>query len=196
MIMKKNKIKKILAASLCIIIALAFSACGGSESNESDNNGSGKEKSEAALVITGYNDDKTEFSLEDIEEMGMEKYIFSGRDKKADNGRQIQEFTGVPLKEVLEAAGYGATGEIMKVICSDGYSREYEIDDLFGLYAYADEEDTEGVKVDPILAIEEKDGEKIIRLVYGQEDYDAPETKDFNMQGWASWIEKIEVGNE
>lgn len=84
----------------------------------------------------------------------------------------------------------------MKVICSDGYSREYETEDLSGLYAFADEEDTEGTKVEPILAIEEKDGEKIIRLVYGQEDYDSPETKDFNMQGWASWIEKIEVGNE
>ena len=47
-----------------------------------------------------------------------------------------------------------------------------------------------------LSAIEEKDGKKIIRLVYGQEDYDSPETKDFNMQGWASWIEKIEVGNE
>jgi len=194
--MKKNKIKRIMAASLCIIIALAFSACGSGDSNESDNNGSGKEKSEAALVITGYNDDKTEFSLEDIEEMGTETYIFSGRDKKAGNERQIQEFKGVPLAEVLEAAGYGKSGETMKVICSDGYSREYETEDLSGLYAFADEEDTEGTKVEPILAIEEKDGEKIIRLVYGQEDYDSPETKDFNMQGWASWIEKIEVGNE
>jgi len=196
MIMKKNKMKKILAASLCIIIALAFSACGSGDSNQSENKGSEKEKSEAALVITGYNDDKTEFSLEDIEKMGTETYIFSGRDKKAENERQIQEFKGVPLKEVLEAAGYGKAGEIMKVICSDGYSREYEIDDLFGLYAFADEEDTEGTTIDPILAIEEKDGKKIIRLVYGQEDYDSPETKDFNMQGWASWIEKIEVGNE
>ena len=59
--MKKSKMKSILVASLCIIIALAFSACGSGDSNESDNNGSGKEKSEAALVITGYNDDKTEF---------------------------------------------------------------------------------------------------------------------------------------
>ena len=194
--MKKNKIKRVMAASLCIIIALAFSACGNGDSNQSENKDSEKEKSEAALVITGYNDDKTEFSLEDIEEMGTETYIFSGRDKKAGNERQIQEFKGVPLAEVLEAAGYGKSGETMKVICSDGYSREYETEDLSGLYAFADEEDTEGTKVEPILAIEEKDGEKIIRLVYGQEDYDSPETKDFNMQGWASWIEKIEVGNE
>lgn len=199
------KRKSQFIAALLLVFALLLSGCGGSQQDTQNQTGDKAASGETVLTISGYNGDEKTYTYGDLEAMGMDTYSYSGRNKENNNERQIREYTGVPLKTLLEDAGYGKEGETIKVICSDGYTREYGTDSLYDLYFYDGEEAEKGEPVETILAMMQ-DGDDMgndnvyktedgspLRLVFGQTDYDSEYTKDFNMQGWASYVEKIEV---
>mgnify|MGYP003814274289 CR=1 FL=1 len=200
--------KKILAVMICIILALSAAACGSQNSKSTSSDSSSSDKSsgtEKILVITAAGSD-TEYkmSLNDIEKTGTETCTYSGRNKTNNNERIVKEYTGVDLKKLFAKAGFDNV-KTFKVICCDGYTREYELDKLYDLYTFKDNDAKKGTKVGPMLAIVDSDDESSkddsfdtedgtpLRIVYGQESYDSDETKDFNMQGWASYVKKIEI---
>lgn len=201
------RVKYVVKLSLlAVLMAIFFAGCG---SGGTDDAGSGQtagstDKTAVILTVSGTQGEK-EYSLEQLEELGMETCSYSGRNKENNNERQVREYTGVKIRTLLEDAGYGKPGETMKVICSDGYSREYELDSLYDLYFFNGEDAKKGDPVEPMLEViqegESMGNDKIyhadegspLRLVFGQTDYDSDYTMDFNMQGWASYVEKIEV---
>ncbi|MGI6721134.1 MAG: molybdopterin-dependent oxidoreductase [Anaerovoracaceae bacterium] len=197
--------KKIFAVILCLVVAFSLVACGSSSNDKAQDDGSQKagNASKATLTITGDQGDHG-YSLADLKAMKQETHDYSGRNKTHGNKRFTSRYTGVDLKTLLSDAGYGDAKEI-KVSCSDGYSREYDVDSLYGLYYFPDENTAKGEKVPPMIAIVKKgtrmgsnkdfnpDKGTPLRLVYGQEDFDSKDTMDFNMQGWAAYVKKIEV---
>lgn len=198
------KKKTYLAAILLLAFVLMISGCTSGQKEAAKTQDSA-DTGETVLQICGYNGDEKTYTLGQLEDLGTETLSYSGRNKENNNQRQIRKYTGVPLKSVLEDAGYGKKGEKIKVICSDGYAREYEADSLYELYFYNGESAEKGEPVPAILALlqdgddmgnkkvyKKEDGSPL-RLVFGQTDYDSEYTKDFNMQGWASYVEKIEV---
>lgn len=206
--MKKRTISIVI---LVLIAVLMLGGCGGSGSGDGSKqaaeapSAAAGNSTEKILTVCGYGGKETTYSLADLDNLGMETVKFSGRNKENNNERQVREYTGVGLKKLLEDAGYGKDGEIIKVTCSDGYAREYETDSLYGLCFFDGEKAEKGKNVEPLLAViregesigndktySEKDGSPL-RLIYGQAEYDSDYTKDFNMQGWASYVEKIEV---
>jgi hypothetical protein len=96
------------------------------------------------------------------------------------------KYEGVDLKVFMKDAGIADAKDI-RVTCDDGYANEYTISDLYDLYAFKSEKGSSKSKVDPMITIKDR------RLVMGQADYDAADTKDFNMQNWARDICRIEV---
>lgn len=196
-----------LIAILVLITALLLGSCSGGDKEQATKSTAADQEggTKTILTISGYSGKETAYSQNDLEKLGTETLKFSGRNKENNNERQVREYTGVALKKLLKDAGFGKAGETIKVTCSDGYTREYEADSLYELYCFDGQKAEKGKKVEPLLAIIQ-DGESIgndktysakdgspLRLVYGQTDYDSDYTKDFNMQGWASYVEKIEV---
>lgn len=197
----KRKLQLIAVLTLAFMLLLSGCGSGQSEKQTGDETSQG----EAVLTVSGYQGEDKSYTYEDLESLGIKTYSYSGRNKENNNERQVREYSGVSLKEVLEDAGYGKEGENLKVVCSDGYAREYEADSLYDLYFYDGEKAEKGEIVEPILAMM-KDGDEMgndktykkedgspLRLVFGQTDYDSEYTKDFNMQGWAAYVERIEV---
>lgn len=197
------KIRKLTPLILILVIILSFAACDNADSKQGEPDAS-TNSTETILTVTGYNDEAT-FTLGDIEKIGIDTYTFSGRNKENNNERQIRKYTGIQLKSVLEKAGYNKDDDVILITCSDGYSREYVLKELYDLYYFKDKTTEKGEVVPPVLAVM-NDGEDMgneskynsedgspLRLIFGQTDYDSDYTKDFNMQGWASYVEKIEV---
>ena len=199
------KRKSQFIAALLLVFALLLSGCGDGSGDSQTQAGDKAASGETVLTISGYNGDEKTYTYGELEALGMVTHSYSGRNKENNNERQIREYTGVPLKTLLEDAGYGKEKETIKVVCSDGYTREYGTDSLSDLYFYDGETAEKGEPVETILAML-RDGDNMgndtvyktedgspLRLVFGQTDYDSEYTKDFNMQGWASYVEKIEV---
>lgn len=191
-------------AAVLAVAVLLLTGCGA-------DGGAGKtgysEPEKVILTITG-DKEKQSYSFADLEQLGLETFSYSGRNKENNNARQIREYTGIPLEVLLKDAGYSAEGASVTIRCSDGYSREYELDSLKELYFFEDEKAETGRKVPPMLAVigegepmgnektyHEKDGSPL-RFIFGQADYDSAYAKDFNMQGWASYVEEIEVSED
>ncbi len=198
--------KRILTIIICIVIAAIAISCGNGDSNSqeqtsTDSGTNGK----VILEIQGEDSSQTyQMSLADIKKIGTTIIQYSARSKEANNKRTIEKYTGVELSKLFAKAGFQDV-KVFKVICSDGYTKEYEMDQLNDLYTFKNDTDTTGKKVKPMLAIvkneelsskddsfDSADGTPL-RLVFGQESYDSKETKDFNMQGWASFVETIVV---
>lgn len=199
--------KKILSILLVIVMAFSMAAC--ADNDVQSRSEQDKQKMEyttdvnaTTLTIMGTNHETVVFDAADLENMGTITVTYSGRNKVVQNARQFESFTGVPLDTVFNEAGFSVENATMKVICSDGYTREYDVEDLFGLYAFADNESDDKTEVVPIIAIvdasENSEYPAPFRLVYGQEDYDTytNETQDYNTQGWASYIQCIQVSYE
>lgn len=210
--MKHTKHIKASILILTVLLTLVLAGCGDGAQKSSgqvqeQGTSASADSGKTVLTITGYEGEEREYSLSALESLGTETLKYSGRNKENNNQRQVREYTGVKLEAVLKAAGYGkrVEGQTLKVTCSDGYTREYELESLQSLYFFDGEEATEGDPVPPMLAII-KEGDSLgndksyseaagspLRLIYGQADYDSEYTKDFNMQGWASYVERIEV---
>lgn len=199
--------KKILSVLLVIVMAFSMAACADNDVQSGDEQDNRQmeyttDVNATTLTIMGTNNETVVFDASDLENMGTITVTYSGRNKVVQNARQFETFTGVPLETVFDEAGFPVENATMKVICSDGYTREYDVEDLFGLYAFTDNESDDKTEVVPIIAIvdagEDSEYPAPFRLVYGQEDYDTytNETQDYNTQGWASYIQCIQVSYE
>jgi len=201
---ERNMSKKIIALILCMIMAIMAVGCGSSETSSEDTNNDSSGSTKVLTILKTGSDKSTEMTTDDVKKLGTVTQSYSGRNKSNNNKRIIKKYTGVDLKKLLEKAGY-KNAKVIKITASDGYTKEYEIATLYDLYAYKDEKSTKGTKVNPIIAIA-KEGTQMgsnedfdpndgmpLQLVYGQADYDSEDTKDFNMQGWVAYVEKIEV---
>lgn len=198
--------KKLLTILLAFIMIFSFAACGGSDAQEpADASGVQEyvvDENAETLTVAGAGHEAVVFAAEDLEKLGTVTLDYSGRNKEVQNARQFFTYTGVELNKVLEAAGFETDDAIIKVTCSDGYTREYEVEDLYGLYTFESNENDNKTEVVPIIAIQENMTEKGMeypspfKLVYGQADYDTQDAQDFNMQGWMTFIQYIEVSYE
>lgn len=207
-VMKKEPrktMKKILTLIICLVVLFTAASCGNKDTNTQT--GAGEKTPSADVILQIQNESgnqMVQMSLDDIKKLGTVTLQYSGRSKEQNNKRDIEEYTGVPLEKLLEKEGFNDV-KVIRVVCSDGYTKEYELDKLNSLYAFKNDSDTKGTKVESMLAIVDnkeltsKDSQfdpadgTPLRLVFGQESYDTKETKDFNMQGWASFVETIVV---
>lgn len=192
--------KKLSVLFLALLLCLTMISCGGQEEK-----GEASRREESVyrvdpqsemLTILG-SEGETVYTREELENLGLEERTYSGRDKKVKNARQFFTFSGVDLGVLLEDAGYETDGGSMKVFCSDGYVREYDLEDLFELYSYQDNDGDDCERIPPMIAVtDEEEGWEYpssFRLVYGQADYDTETSMDFNMQGWACYVQCIEL---
>ncbi len=192
----KNKI-----CLLFLVLLVSLTACSRSDENRTDEKAAAAsykiDPEAATLTITGPQKDPVVYTEEDLRGLGLQTRTYSARGKEVKNARQFLTFSGVDLDTLLENAGYARTDASMKVFCSDGYVREYDVEDLFDLYTYEEADSAEGVPAAPMLALaDEEEGWGYpcpFRLVYGQADYDGPDSMDFNMQGWARYVQCIEI---
>lgn len=151
------------------------------------------------LTVSGSKVAETvKFSLNEMKNMDLQTIIYTGRNKQYNNERQTIKIKGVALADILDEAGMKSGATTLKVICSDGYIKVYDLQSLLeDAYSYADSES--GELVPTVVAIKEGGsyydaGEgNPFRLVMGQADYDSDETKDFNMQNWAKYLEEIVI---
>lgn len=197
--------KKLWVILILMIMLFSLGGCG--KDDAADNNAAEKPASEYKvdpksedLTITD-GKETVVFRPSDLEKMGTKKITYSGRNKRVKNARVFKTYEGVELKKVIEEAGFDTEKATMKVICSDKYSREYRIDDLYGLYSYKNNESNKKIEVYPMIALVYKDDAGYpspFKLAYGQADYDDYDNneQDFNMQGWASYVQYIEMGKE
>lgn len=194
--------KKIITLLLGVMMIMAMSSCGDSgqpsEVPEKNSMEYTIDKGAVTLTIMGEDKDEVVYTAEDLKNMGLESRDYSGRNKKVQDARQFMSFDGIEVKKLLKEAGYETDGATISVICSDGYTKEYNVDsDLYGKYTYKDNETNDKEEVVPMIAVVEDDGEAEypapFKLVFGQADYDDNESQDFNMQGWLSYIQCIKV---
>lgn len=199
--------KKIVTLIICIAVTAMIVSCGTDNKNsqgQNQNTGIATDSNIVLQIKSEGSNQSMQLSLADIKAIGTTTNQYSGRSKADNNTRVIGEYTGVPLYKLFDKAGYEDV-KVFMVICSDGYTKEYEMDQLNDLYFFKNDADTKGTKVEPILAIVNNealsskddgfnpaDGTPL-RIVFGQRNYDSKDTKDFNMQGWASFIETIVV---
>ena len=188
--------KKRIVLLLSLIMLMLFAGCGAKEElpeYEID-------PAATTLTVVTAGKDPVILTAEDVEAMGVMTNDYSGRNKTVKNARVFSTYKGVDLRTFLEEAGFKSKDAIIKVVCGDGYTREYEVDDLYGLYSFESNNNNDCKEVNPMIAFKEReDGDDYpspFKLVYGQKDYDTNDTQDFNMQGWATYIQYIEVSYE
>lgn len=212
----KKGLKLILAIIMCMAIGFAFTACGSGEPQPDDQDGATTEATQEVdvdsqaetITVSGMADEngnvlkEQTYTFDDVEAMGMESRIYSGRNKKVENERQFMQFQGVDLGLFLKNAGVNEgdmEDAIIKVTCADGYQNEYKFEDINDdRYAYNDNESNERTPITAMLAcVMDEDGDypSPFKIVYGQEDYDTYDNsaQDFNTQGWGSYIVKMEI---
>jgi hypothetical protein len=169
-----------------------------SSGNKNSNNG-GSDNDTPNLTISGSRvAEPVKISLNDMQKMGLRTFTFTGRNKEYDNARQTIVITGVTLADLLAAAGVSGDAPTLKVICSDGFVKVYDLQSLLsGAYSYANSD--EGQPVPAMIAVQEngayynqREGNPF-RLVMGQADWDNDETKDFNMQNWSKNIKELVI---
>lgn len=130
-------------------------------------------------------------TYDDLMSMDKVTVTYSGRNKENNNARQYLKFTGVNLATILNAAGWKGTATTIKVNCTDGYTRKYDINEIMNDYvAFQNDDDTSGYWVPAMVALLDT---STFRLVYGQESTDTNTTMSFNMQGWANHLQTIEI---
>lgn len=184
----RKQIRKVLALLMCVLVALAVAGCGAGSSNSSGSSSTQKPGKDTVIAVYDAGGKLTaQFMQKDLEKLDTVTKCYSGRNKKAGNKRQIRKYTGVDLKTFLKKAGIGSA-ENIKVTCDDEYTKEYTVADLYDLYAFDSNSDSAAKKkVDPMITIKDR------QLICGQADYDAADSKDFNMQNWASGICRIDA---
>lgn len=196
--------RTIVLTMMMAVMVVGMTACSSEDSKKQDTAKSYPEYTvdEAAttLTIEGEGQETVVLTVEDFEKIGMVERTYSGRNKQVENARQFLTYTGVDLDELLEYAGYETEGAELYVVCSDGYTREYSLDDLHELYAYSSNENDNKEEIEPMIAVLEDDPESEypcpFKLVYGQESYDTLKAQDFNMQGWLYYLQYIYVSYE
>ncbi len=211
----KKIFRSILVAAVILVMAAAVAGCG--DKADSTGGSSGKpettytvDKDATTLTVTDGSKEKV-YTEEDVEKLGTETHTYSGRNKSVKNARFFNEFTGVDLKKLIEDAGFDPEGAVIKVICSDNFTKEYYVDSLYGLYAFRDNDSDDKTEVPAMIAIidtekvDENTGSKSdkkkypapFRLVTGQADWDTytNDSQDYNVQNWASYIQYIEVSH-
>ena len=163
-----------------------------SSGSGSANKYSTKPSGEAYITVNGSGLNNTIYlTYADLNSMDKVKITYTGRNKENNNKRQYLNYTGVNLATILNAAGWNGTGKTMKVICSDGYTKKYELSEIMEEYvSFVDDSDTQGYWVPAIVALLDED---TFRLVFGQEATDTDTTMSFNMQGWANYLQSIEI---
>lgn len=160
-----------------------------------DNNTSGEGGSGTAPVVpTIYDfvvdgDDISEekgFTLQEIKNMSGK--VTLAYDSLNNFGtRQTFSFTGIPVETVLKNVGLKSSAKSIKIVASDGYYRQFNLDsDDLGVYS----KDKDGNSM--ILAW--KEGSKdlsALKLVVGQ-----PNVNSINKELWVDNIKNIRVGNK
>lgn len=181
-----------VAATVSGDSSAASDSSGTSSDSETSNKYSSVPTGDSYLTVKGSGlNDTIYLTYDDLESMGTVTITYTGRNKENDNKRQYLKFTGVNLASILNASGWNGTGTTMKVVCSDGYTKKYELSEIMEDYvSFLDDEDTQGYWVPAIVALVDED---TFRLVFGQEDSDADTTMSFNMQGWANHLLSIEI---
>ena len=194
---KGGIVKKWIALITCLMIALSMGACGEEEKETSEYQ---VDPQATTLIVEGEKGEATAFTEGELKELGTVTLSYSGRSKSVENARQFFTYEGVELGKVLKAAGIEPEGARMKVYCSDGYTREYDVDELYEMYYFPDNETDDKEKVLPMITIIPADGTEEypcpFRLIHGQKDYDTAGAMDFNMQGWASYMQYIRVTHD
>ena len=194
---------------LTMMVAVMVASVAGCSSGSSSDKDADKEKtypeyeideSATTLTIEGEGQETVVLMVEDFQKLDQIERTYSGRNKQVENARQFLTYTGVDLDDLLEYAGYETEGAILYVMCSDGYTREYDLDDLHNLYAFSSNDNDEKTEIAPMIALLEEDVESEypcpFKLVYGQASYDTLKTQDFNMQGWLYYLQYIYVSYE
>lgn len=192
--------KRIAAMLTGVFLLFLLTACSnlntGSAVNETETESYEVDAQAATLTIAGQGSETVVYTAEAFQEMELETHQYSGRNKTVENTRIFKTYTGIDLKTILKESGFEEDGAIIQVVCSDGYTREYVVEDLYGLYSFKDNETDDKEEVNPMLVVQEDEDLEYpsrFMLVYGQQDYDTNDTMDFNMQGWLSYIQYIEV---
>lgn len=192
--------KKVTKILLCFLLVFTLTACQGGTSGKEENNelpAYTVDPQAVTLTVAGTGAETIVYTAEDLAKLGTVTYSYSGRNKQVENARQFFEFTGVELSKVLKASGFDIEDVNIKVVCGDNYTREYSVEDLYELYTYEDNETDNKEEVLPMIAILEPSDEaeypSPFKLIYGQEDWDTLSAQDFNMQGWATYIQYIEI---
>jgi len=186
--MAGSAIKKAIAVCICILVAVSAAGCGSGSSLSSAQSSAvqSSASSDTVLTVRDRSGDVTRsFTQADLNALDKETHTYSGRSKKDNNKREIKKYTGAELRYFLQEAGISGAKEI-KVVCDDEYTKEYEVSDLYDLYAFKNETGPAKTKVPPIITLKDR------QLIIGQADYDGEDTKDFNMQNWARGICTIE----
>ena len=144
-------------------------------------------------------------SMKELEQISLMKEIFSVMRR---GGLRQEEWTGLPLREILRAAGWnpGQAGEgaILLLTTGEGLTAAVSLDDVltgmrfdpagacFGEQYPGSGEGTmagTGSPAEPLLVPEEGEGErKEYRLVFGQQ---YPE--EYNGRGWARDVVSLEI---
>ena len=197
------------AIVLTMVMALLVTGVTGCTSGTDSNNDKDSAKSypdyvidenATTLTIEGEGHEAVVLTVEDFQKLDQVTRTYSGRNKQVENARQFLTYTGVDLDELLEYAGYETEGAVLYVMCSDDYTREYELEDLHELYAFSSNDNDEKEEIAPMIALLEDDPESEypcpFKLVYGQESYDTLKSQDFNMQGWLYYLQYIYVSYE
>ncbi len=118
--------KKLFILFLIMVLALSFTACGGSEAPPQEPDGSDVESVElpefsiaieGAEVTAFTNADATDFELVEIEAVQTKK----------DGSEETNLWTGIALKDVLAFAGVSEYTSLT-IEASDGYAQEYTPD--------------------------------------------------------------------
>lgn len=189
--------KKITVLFLILLVIVSAAACQKTtQETEKELETYAIDEQAETLTIAGAGYQTVVYTVEEFQKMKMETHQYSGRNKTVENARIFETYTGVDLKTLLKQSGFPEDGAMLKLICSDGYTRRYTVDDLYGLYAFQDNKTDEKEEVNPMIVLlseEELEYPSRFQLVYGQEDYDTQNSMDFNTQGWAHYIQYIEV---
>lgn len=194
--------KRLIAIVMAAVLIMGIAAC-----SSTDNKDTGSQypdytidESATTLTIEGKGKEPVVLTVEDFEKIGLEERTYSGRNKQVENARQFLTYTGVDLDELLEYAGYKTEGANLYVVCSDGYTREYDLDDLHDLYVFGSNENDNKEEIEPMIAVLKDDPESEypcpFKLVFGQASYDTLKSQDFNMQGWLYYLQYIYVSYE
>lgn len=164
-------------------------------------------KTKEYLTVKGDGVNRTLYlTYDDLNSLKTLKVTYSGRNKENNNARQYRKCTGVNIVTLINLAGWNGSANTIKITCSDGYTKKYDISDLDNNYvSFANDSDSEGYWVPAMIALlsdgtslgnssnyKSSDGAPF-RLVFGQEIGDSDASKSFNMQGWANYVKTIEI---
>jgi len=159
------------------------------ETKSTSDKDTNKSKKPSGHVLTVKCGSKVKYYTEsDLKKIGIVSYRYSYRNKKSEY-RQFGTFSGVKFSTLISRTGFSGTE--IRVVATDGYTKEYSISDLkTSKWAFKKTTGTAGSSVPAIITVGE---EGSFRLCFGQAQDDSDDNGCYNMQDWAKWIDTITV---